>query len=391
MTPSSSLSSVSSNELVELGIDAIKSGNKTLAVKLLGEALLRDDMNDKAWIWLSGAVDTDAQKKFCLQHALTANPNSLVAKRGLDMLPATIQPISPLTLFVLEKQKVDIQPVKPVESQQPAQVSTITNQNNSSSRPFRKFLKGCLIASSATGGLVFLCMIAFIISASFIPVSNQTSSSARPTSETESQINPLGLAKGEVKEILQATMAAVQVTPTTIDEIPQATMVTVQVTPTTIDATTIAIMAPLGDDNLRSYDAIVLSQSFEKHGFNFKWKVAPNGKRIYQATNTDDVVITIRGAYKESFDGAAILGNITGDADKNNQYASLMSEMLHSFSGWEEGDEWLTESIKNWAKELEEEASVPKGLYTETRNNWKAQLFFVSPETLLLSVDRVKN
>jgi hypothetical protein len=37
-------------------------------------------------LWLSGVVDTNEDKRICLENVLVLNPGSLAAKRGLEKL-----------------------------------------------------------------------------------------------------------------------------------------------------------------------------------------------------------------------------------------------------------------------------------------------------------------
>ncbi len=74
------------NELIEQGIMAIKSGNKVAARELLFHALQLNKHNEKTWLWLSGAVDSDAERKYCIEKVLELNPQNLAAQRGISNL-----------------------------------------------------------------------------------------------------------------------------------------------------------------------------------------------------------------------------------------------------------------------------------------------------------------
>ena len=76
---------------LKLGIAALKAGQRDKARDLLMEAVEHDEENEQAWLWLSGAVDTDEDKRICLENALTLNSDNQAAKRGLANLgnPAT--------------------------------------------------------------------------------------------------------------------------------------------------------------------------------------------------------------------------------------------------------------------------------------------------------------
>lgn len=49
--------------LVERGVAAAKQGEHQQALALLAEALARDPRHELAWLWLSGVVATDAERR----------------------------------------------------------------------------------------------------------------------------------------------------------------------------------------------------------------------------------------------------------------------------------------------------------------------------------------
>lgn len=72
--------------MVRTGIEAYRDGKKAEARKLLEKAIELDDYNEQAWMWLSAVVETDEEKKTCLENVLVINPDNDEAKRGLKML-----------------------------------------------------------------------------------------------------------------------------------------------------------------------------------------------------------------------------------------------------------------------------------------------------------------
>lgn len=75
-----------SSDLTRQGIDLLKKGDKERARQVLAAAILenRDDL--QAWLWLSGAVETDAERAACLQQVLRIDPLNSAALRGLALL-----------------------------------------------------------------------------------------------------------------------------------------------------------------------------------------------------------------------------------------------------------------------------------------------------------------
>jgi hypothetical protein len=74
------------SELTLQGIDLLKSGNKERARQVLAAAILEDREDAQAWLWLSGAVETDAERAACLQQVLRLDPLNQAAAHGLELL-----------------------------------------------------------------------------------------------------------------------------------------------------------------------------------------------------------------------------------------------------------------------------------------------------------------
>jgi hypothetical protein len=68
------------------GIAALKAGDKVTARRLLGRAIQQAPKNVEAWLWLSGAVDTDEQRLTCLNKVLAIDPGNELALKGLASL-----------------------------------------------------------------------------------------------------------------------------------------------------------------------------------------------------------------------------------------------------------------------------------------------------------------
>lgn len=110
------------SDLVGKGIAALKAGDKALARRLLQEAIRQNPADVQAWLWLSGAVDTDKERAFCLQQVLRLDPNHQAAARGLAQLVA--------------RGAVSLQPGSESSSQTSAPVSPVADSRSPSlSRP----------------------------------------------------------------------------------------------------------------------------------------------------------------------------------------------------------------------------------------------------------------
>ena len=77
---------MTNDDLLKQGIAALKGGRKTEAHRLLMRVVQQDESNEMAWLWLSGAVDTDEERRICLEKVLATNPNNGIAQRGLEAL-----------------------------------------------------------------------------------------------------------------------------------------------------------------------------------------------------------------------------------------------------------------------------------------------------------------
>ncbi len=89
-----------SDEL-ERAINLIRSGDKRAGRQLLAQVLRAQPQNETAWLWMSNVVDTDEQRRDCLERVLAIDPENHVTKRG------------PVVLW--SKQEDEARPVETVE------------------------------------------------------------------------------------------------------------------------------------------------------------------------------------------------------------------------------------------------------------------------------------
>jgi hypothetical protein len=76
------------SNLLDNGIKAAKSGDKTRAKQYVAQALQENPQNIAAWLWMSTLVDEIKQKKFCYQKVLALNPQNEHALKGMSQLGA---------------------------------------------------------------------------------------------------------------------------------------------------------------------------------------------------------------------------------------------------------------------------------------------------------------
>jgi hypothetical protein len=77
---------VMENELLQRGIAAIRAGDKAEARRLLGRAIRQNPRDERAWLWMSGAVDTARDRAACLNKVLEIDPRNETAQHGLTAL-----------------------------------------------------------------------------------------------------------------------------------------------------------------------------------------------------------------------------------------------------------------------------------------------------------------
>jgi DNA-directed RNA polymerase subunit RPC12/RpoP len=71
---------------IQDAITAIKNGDKSLAKRLLEQALLMNNTDARVWVWLSATTDDLQERRSYLERAVATDPSNATAKRGLMML-----------------------------------------------------------------------------------------------------------------------------------------------------------------------------------------------------------------------------------------------------------------------------------------------------------------
>jgi hypothetical protein len=83
------------DELLNQSIAAYRAGNLERSSELLANIIRQDPDNERAWIWVSGIVTSDAERLFCMKKILTINPKNEVALYGLTLLSKDLVPVQP--------------------------------------------------------------------------------------------------------------------------------------------------------------------------------------------------------------------------------------------------------------------------------------------------------
>ncbi len=74
------------SDKLQQAIAFIQAGDKQSGKRILAEILKTEPQNEKAWLWMSGVVTKDEERRYCLKRVLAINPDSLLAKKGLARL-----------------------------------------------------------------------------------------------------------------------------------------------------------------------------------------------------------------------------------------------------------------------------------------------------------------
>lgn len=88
-------SSPNPDKLFREGVQAIRAGDRATGRAKLLEVVRRDELHEQAWLWLSAAAESDEERVICLENALTINPFSQAARRGLEKLGVEAPPLPP--------------------------------------------------------------------------------------------------------------------------------------------------------------------------------------------------------------------------------------------------------------------------------------------------------
>lgn len=75
-----------SNEILQLGIEATRDGNREEARNLFTLLTKQDPSNVQGWLWLAGVSDSSEQRRHALERALALDPQNEMALRGLRAL-----------------------------------------------------------------------------------------------------------------------------------------------------------------------------------------------------------------------------------------------------------------------------------------------------------------
>lgn len=73
-------------ELMQLGIQTARQGNRQSARMIFQQVLATDKQNERGWLWMAAIADTPAERARYLRTVLQINPNNAKAQKELNQL-----------------------------------------------------------------------------------------------------------------------------------------------------------------------------------------------------------------------------------------------------------------------------------------------------------------
>ena len=78
--------SPSLEDLLQLGIQTARAGNKANARMIFEQVLAQDQENERAWLWMAAVAETPTDRIRYLNTVLRLNPNNTVAQKELERI-----------------------------------------------------------------------------------------------------------------------------------------------------------------------------------------------------------------------------------------------------------------------------------------------------------------
>lgn len=73
-------------QLLQLGIQSARQGQKQAAQMIFQQVLDLDKQNERAWLWMASVIDDRAERMRCLETVLRINPNNARAQEEIDRI-----------------------------------------------------------------------------------------------------------------------------------------------------------------------------------------------------------------------------------------------------------------------------------------------------------------
>jgi tetratricopeptide (TPR) repeat protein len=165
-------------------VEALRRGDKARARDLLTRLLKEDQKNATYWVWMSGAVDSEKERIYCLQTAFKLDPENVTAKRGL-ILHGALSPEKTVQPFQMNRPRAwEEKLLLAHELPKPAGMKALTS--NPAARLAGLGLLGVLVCAAVVVGFMLPRRQAFI------PADTNTPGPSPTFSATPTFINATG-------------------------------------------------------------------------------------------------------------------------------------------------------------------------------------------------------
>jgi hypothetical protein len=112
------MSSASIDQQLQAGVAAARQGDVEQARQLLMDVVVKDEANERAWLWLSSVVESIDDRRICLENVLHLNPESLPARRGLARLAQSAGNVAGQTVsgndYIVRRETAPVSPAAAV-------------------------------------------------------------------------------------------------------------------------------------------------------------------------------------------------------------------------------------------------------------------------------------
>jgi hypothetical protein len=92
-TPGKGFQGTAESPLLNLATAELAVGNKEKARQLLRQVLRANPRFEPGWLWMADAVDSDEERRFCLEQVLALDRRNALARRRLEALTASVVPL----------------------------------------------------------------------------------------------------------------------------------------------------------------------------------------------------------------------------------------------------------------------------------------------------------
>lgn len=307
--------------LTKEGITFYNKGDISQATNSFALAVKHDSKYEMAWLWLASSLPKQEEKRYCLEQALVANPQSKLAVIGLAKLTVETVAVIPSVL----------------QHDQLSQPKAIPVPKHMSSIKIGLVVLGVLFSTVFVG-----CIFIFVIIANFASEDSISSNKTSPSSISSQQ-------KTEDSSYITENTTPITTRPSQI--------ATTQTISNTVIAPTVTLLKsplPLATE-IVAFKGLGISRGelqkeFEILNFKFEEGVSENNQEqvdgYWLGVNPSDITIRLTGSETNVQEVKAI-SVIPRDATSKEAAVrlALSGHILNIIKDWPERDTWYRNSI----------------------------------------------